>query len=90
VARPFRYDPPELSPGHVLRSRVRQALSGRFERQVTVLVEAAHRVLIAAHLELGDVAAARRALSTCHSVLEELGGPAEPATHELERRLERV
>jgi LuxR family maltose regulon positive regulatory protein len=52
--------------------------------------EGAHRVLIAAHLELGDVAAARRALDTCRTVLSELGGPAEPATHELERRLERV
>lgn len=49
--------------------------------------EPAHRALIAAHLERGDRAAARRSLDTCRTVLDDLGGPSEPATLELERRL---
>ncbi len=49
--------------------------------------EPAHRALIGAHLELGDRAAARRSLDTCRTVLDDLGGPSEPATLELERRL---
>lgn len=51
--------------------------------------EPAHRALIAAHLELGDLAAARRALDTCELVLADLGGPSEPQTLELTRRLAR-
>lgn len=52
--------------------------------------EAAHRALVAAYLELDDVPAARRAMATCHRVLEELGGPSDAATGELERRLDRL
>jgi len=52
--------------------------------------EPAHRVLISAYVELGDLAAARRALATCRSVLDEVGGPVEDATSELERRLQRL
>ncbi len=52
--------------------------------------ESAHRVLISAYLELDDVAAARRALATCRSVLDDVGGPADDATFELERRLQRL
>jgi DNA-binding SARP family transcriptional activator len=49
--------------------------------------EPSHRVLVAAHLDHGDVAAARRAMATCHAALVELGGPSEEPTHMLERRL---
>ncbi len=49
--------------------------------------EPAHRALIGAHLEQGDRAAARRSFDTCRQVLDDLGGPSEPATLELERRL---
>ncbi len=49
--------------------------------------EPAHRALISAHLEQGDRAAARRSLDTCRRVLEDLGGPTELATLELEHRL---
>lgn len=51
--------------------------------------EPAHRALIAAHLEHGDVAAARRSLRTCETSLADFGGPTEPATMELTRRLAR-
>jgi DNA-binding SARP family transcriptional activator len=51
--------------------------------------EPAHRTLIAAHLETGDTAAARRALTTCHEALEDIGGLSEEATLALERRLSR-
>jgi DNA-binding SARP family transcriptional activator len=51
--------------------------------------EPAHRALIAAHLERGDVAAARRALDTCSATLADFGGPSEAATMELTRRLAR-
>ena len=49
--------------------------------------EPAHRVLIAAHLQRGDRAAARRAMQHCHDVLDELGGPVDQLTEMLERRL---
>ena len=49
--------------------------------------EPAHRALVAAHLQRGDRAAARRAMQHCHEVLDELGGPVEPLTEMLERRL---
>lgn len=51
--------------------------------------EAAHRAIIAAHLERNDLAAARRALETCAASLADFGGPSEPATAELTRRLAR-
>ena len=49
--------------------------------------EPAHRALVAAHLQRGDRAAARRAMQHCHEVLDELGGPVESLTEMLERRL---
>lgn len=49
--------------------------------------EPAHCALISAHLGLGDRAAARRSLDTCRRVLEDLGGPTESVTLELEHRL---
>lgn len=49
--------------------------------------EAAHRALIAAHLEAGDPASARRALTSCQNALVDFGGPAEESTLILERRL---
>lgn len=52
--------------------------------------EPAHRVLISAYVELDDLTAARRALATCHAVLDDIGGPAEEATQELEHRLTRL
>lgn len=49
--------------------------------------EAAHRVMVAAHLELGDRAGAQRALKRCLEALEEVGGPVEELTFMLQRRL---
>ncbi len=49
--------------------------------------EAAHRAVIAAHLERGDRPAARRALKRCHEALDEVGGPVEELTFMLQRRL---
>lgn len=49
--------------------------------------EPAHGILVAAHLQRGDRAAARRAMQHCHDVLDELGGPVEELTLMLERRL---
>ena len=49
--------------------------------------EPAHSLLVAAHLQRGDRAAARRAMQHCHDVLDELGGPVEELTLMLERRL---
>ncbi len=49
--------------------------------------EPAHRVLVAAHLQRGDRAAARRAMQHCRDVLDELGGPVDELTEMLERRL---
>ncbi|MEM8705823.1 MAG: BTAD domain-containing putative transcriptional regulator [Actinomycetota bacterium] len=49
--------------------------------------EPAHATLVAAHLQRGDRAAARRAMQRCHEVLDELGGPVEELTLMLERRL---
>jgi len=51
--------------------------------------EPAHRALISAYLDHGDVAAARRAMATCHAALRDLGGPREEPTQMLERRLSR-
>lgn len=50
--------------------------------------ERAHRAVIAAHLERGDRAAARRALAACEEALADFGGPADDATKMLTRRLE--
>jgi len=50
--------------------------------------EAAHRVLVAAHLDAGDRGAARRALKRCIESLDEIGGPSEELTFMLQRRLE--
>ena len=49
--------------------------------------EPAHRVLVAAHLDRGDRAAAHRAMQKCHELLDEVGGPTDELTHMLERRL---
>jgi len=49
--------------------------------------EPAHRALIAAHRAAGDLAAARRAMATCETLLAEVGGPSEEATLMLRRRL---
>jgi len=49
--------------------------------------EAAHRALIAAHLERGDRSAARRALERCRRALDDVGGPVEELTFMLERRV---
>lgn len=49
--------------------------------------EAARRLLIVANLELGDRAAARRALDACLAVLDDLGVDPEPETISLVRRL---
>ncbi|MEO0495381.1 MAG: bacterial transcriptional activator domain-containing protein [Actinomycetota bacterium] len=49
--------------------------------------EPAHATLVAAYLQRGDRAAARRAMQHCHEVLDELGGPIEESTLMLERRL---
>lgn len=70
--------------------RPREALSvaGRAV-EIEPWSEPAHRVLVAAHMDLGDVATARRALETCEGVLSEIGGPSEEATHQLRRRLAR-
>lgn len=51
--------------------------------------EQAHRVLIAAHLESGDLATARRSLATCERALADFGGPSDPSTLELIRRVHR-
>ena len=49
--------------------------------------EPARRLLVAAYLESGDRAAARRALVACRAMLEDLGVRAEPETEILARRL---
>ncbi len=49
--------------------------------------EPAHRALVAAHLAAGDTAAARRAMTTCEALLDDIGGPAQEATLMLRRRL---
>lgn len=51
--------------------------------------EAAHRALIVAHLRRDDVAAARRAVETCESVLADVGGIADDATVMVVRRVGR-
>jgi len=50
--------------------------------------EAAHRVVVASHLELGDRTGAQRALKRCLVALDEIGGPVEELTFMLQRRLE--
>ncbi|HZH23119.1 MAG TPA: BTAD domain-containing putative transcriptional regulator [Geodermatophilus sp.] len=50
--------------------------------------EEAHQLLVAALLESGDPAGARRQLRRCLAVLEDLGAPPQPRTVELARRLE--
>jgi len=50
--------------------------------------EAAHRVVVASHLELGDRPGAQRALKRCKQALDEIGGPVEELTFMLQRRLE--
>lgn len=50
--------------------------------------EPAYRLAISAHLARGDRASARRALHSCHAMLDELGVGSEPATRMLERRLD--
>jgi len=50
--------------------------------------EAAHRVVVAAHLGLGDRTGAQRALKRCLVALDEIGGPVEELTFMLQRRLE--
>ena len=47
--------------------------------------EAAHRLVIAAHLARGDRASARRALDRCHRALDELGVTPDELTVMLER-----
>lgn len=49
--------------------------------------EAAHRALVAGHLQRGDRAAAHRAMQRCHEMLDELGGPTDERTAMLARRL---
>ncbi len=49
--------------------------------------EAAHRVVIASHLERGDHPAARRAMERCREALDDIGGPVEELTLMLDRRL---
>jgi len=49
--------------------------------------EPAHRALITAHRAAGDLAAARRAMVTCETLLADVGGPSEEATLMLRRRL---
>lgn len=49
--------------------------------------EAAYRALVAAYLQRGDRAAARRALDRCHAMLDDLGAEPEPATRMLEEAL---
>ncbi|MFK7918964.1 MAG: BTAD domain-containing putative transcriptional regulator [Ilumatobacter sp.] len=51
--------------------------------------EPSHRVLIAAHLDKGDLATARRLVATCEQALADVGGPSDGSTLELFRRLER-
>jgi LuxR family maltose regulon positive regulatory protein len=55
--------------------------------QIEPWSEAAHRSLVAGHLQRGDRAAAHRAMQQCHEMLEELGGPVDELTEMLERRL---
>ena len=55
--------------------------------QIEPWSEPAHRILVAAHLQRGDRAAAHRAMQQCHEMLEELGGPVDELTAMLERRL---
>jgi LuxR family maltose regulon positive regulatory protein len=50
--------------------------------------EEAHQLLVAALLESGDPAGARRQLRRCLAVLEDLGAPPQPRTVDLARRLE--
>lgn len=49
--------------------------------------EPAHRILVAAHLQRNDRAAAHRAMQRCREALDEIGGPVEELTEMLERRL---
>jgi len=49
--------------------------------------EAAHRTLVAGHLQRNDRAAAHRAMHICREVLDELGGPVDELTEMLQRRL---
>jgi len=51
--------------------------------------EPSHRALVSAYLDHGDIAAARRAMATCHAALKDFGGPREEPTQMLERRLSR-
>lgn len=50
--------------------------------------EAAHRAVVVAHLQMGDRAAARRAMDTCLGALEEFGGPTDPGLVEVHRRVQ--
>ncbi len=72
---------------------------GRFDEALRVSVraleaepwsEAAHRVIVAAHMEKGDRAGALRALDRCHAALDDIGGPVEDLTLMIERRLGRA
>ena len=38
LSRPFRHDPPERSPGSLVRPAVQRTLAGRFDRRVTLVV----------------------------------------------------
>lgn len=49
--------------------------------------EPAHRILVTAHLQRSDRAAAHRAMQRCREALDEIGGPVEQLTEMLERRL---
>ena len=49
--------------------------------------EQAHRLAVAAHLQMGDTAGARRALDRLGEMLDELGVSAEPATEILRRQV---
>ena len=38
LSRPFRYEPPQQSPGSIVRPTVQRTLAGRFDRRVTLAV----------------------------------------------------
>jgi hypothetical protein len=71
-------------PGRGRRARPRLA---RRVLAVDPWAEAAHRLLVLAHLADGDHAGARAALDACHQALADLGAAPAPPTLALHRRL---